>query len=246
MRSSNGIGVLVAIILTAAVTGYFVGMRESRQSSIAPRLLPPATKRVETNASDNVVAAAKYADLPWKKLGPNRDWSVDLTKLVQPTSLASPKMPPSAIEREQVVTQRRDRRAFDGAPPVIPHPTMPTGTLPCMACHENGLVIGKKIATKMSHPLYSNCTQCHVEAEPGGLGEFAAIKALSDRAFAGAPPAMPHPVWMRENCLSCHGPTGQAGLRTTHPERINCLQCHLATATQDALPRSSSTTGKAP
>lgn len=246
MRSSNGIWVLVAIILTVAVTGYFVGMRESRQSSIAPRLLPPATNRVETNASNNAVPALKYAELPWRKFGPNRDWSVDLTKLVQPTSPDPPKMPPSAIEREQAVTQRHDRRAFDGAPPVIPHPIAPLGTSVCMACHENGLVVGKKVATKMSHPLYANCTQCHVEAEPGGLSDIMAFKALTERAFAGAPAPMPHPVWMRENCLSCHGPTGQAGLRTTHPERINCLQCHAATAMQDALPRITSTTGNLP
>ncbi len=246
MKSFNGIRVLVAIALTIAVTGYFVGMRESRQSSVTPRLLPATANNVDQKGNANFVAAVKYSELPVNKLGPNRDWSVDLTRLLQPVYSAPPKTPPTVAEREQAKTERRDRRAFDGAPPVIPHPVVPLGTAACLACHESGLVIGKKVATKMSHPVYANCTQCHVEAAPGGLGETTAMKVLTDRAFTTAPPALPHPVWMRENCLSCHGPTGQPGLRTTHPERINCLQCHAVTANQDALPRSSSTTGKAP
>ena len=31
----------------------------------------------------------------------------------------------------------------------------------------------------------------------------------------------------KENCLACHGPRGHPFLRTSHPERTNCTQCHV-------------------
>ena len=50
---------------------------------------------------------------------------------------------------------------------------------------------------------------------------------LSNRAFSGAPPTIPHRVFMRDNCISCHGPTGYHEYRTTHPNRTQCMQCHV-------------------
>jgi cytochrome c-type protein NapB len=42
------------------------------------------------------------------------------------------------------------------------------------------------------------------------------------------PPPIPHDLQFRENCLTCHaGPAAVAELRTRHPERANCRQCHL-------------------
>jgi hypothetical protein len=33
---------------------------------------------------------------------------------------------------------------------------------------------------------------------------------------------------MRENCAACHtGPAAREEIRTTHPERIRCRQCHV-------------------
>jgi cytochrome c-type protein NapB len=43
----------------------------------------------------------------------------------------------------------------------------------------------------------------------------------------GSPPPIPHALQMRENCRACHaGPGAVAELRTTHPERVTCRQCH--------------------
>ena len=53
------------------------------------------------------------------------------------------------------------------------------------------------------------------------------------RASSVAPPVMPHSTLMRVNCLACHGPNGYRGLRTTHPERLNCVQCHAVAAEAD-------------
>jgi cytochrome c-type protein NapB len=42
------------------------------------------------------------------------------------------------------------------------------------------------------------------------------------------PPPIPHDLQFRENCLACHGgPAAVAAIRTSHPERVNCRQCHL-------------------
>lgn len=53
------------------------------------------------------------------------------------------------------------------------------------------------------------------------------------RAYAGAPPTVPHPLNMRENCTACHGTLGLDGLKTPHPWRVNCLQCHVPDAKLD-------------
>lgn len=232
--SSKGIRVLVVMAVTVAFTGYFVGLRESRQSTQSPRLLPVAPSPDARKPVSDVALAPRYADLSLKKLGPNRDWHSSLATLVQPESAGPPAKAPTTQQREECLAERSARRAFEGAPPVIPHPTL--GTASCLACHEKGLVIGDRVARQMSHPHYANCTQCHVEARPAELSTLPVVARPTERAFSGAPPTLPHPVWMRESCLSCHGPTGHPGLRTTHPERQSCLQCHAPTSAHDRVP----------
>jgi hypothetical protein len=41
---------------------------------------------------------------------------------------------------------------------------------------------------------------------------------------------------MREACASCHGPSGKRGLRSTHPVRASCQQCHARSAALDQRP----------
>jgi nitrate reductase (cytochrome), electron transfer subunit len=48
---------------------------------------------------------------------------------------------------------------------------------------------------------------------------------------------VPHPIFMRENCLSCHGAAGPEPIRTTHPWQTNCLQCHAPSAVLDQIVR---------
>ena len=128
-------------------------------------------------------------------------------------------------------------KAGSVAPPVTPHPVDANDVTSCYQCHGEGKVIDTLVAPKISHPRYTNCTQCHAPVAvqiPGnapGLvvdnvfrGQISAGKGT--RAYLGAPPTLPHPTLMRENCLACHGLLGQQGLRTPHPWRVNCLQCH--------------------
>jgi hypothetical protein len=43
------------------------------------------------------------------------------------------------------------------------------------------------------------------------------------------PPPIPHALQSRGNCLTCHaGPAAVAEIRTSHPERADCRQCHIA------------------
>ena len=53
------------------------------------------------------------------------------------------------------------------------------------------------------------------------------------RAYEGAPPTIPHRTLMRENCMSCHGEGGTSAIRTSHPDRQSCTQCHATDASYD-------------
>lgn len=135
---------------------------------------------------------------------------------------------------------RSTRRAYDGAPPVIPHP--PLGA-DCVACHTAN---GKQVPTYGFAPAnphlgsdrfgsLQNCRQCHLfqrSEETLVANSFAGIPqsiTRGTRAYAGAPPIIAHSLQMRENCAACHtGPSSRPEIRCSHPERSNCRQCHLA------------------
>lgn len=147
--------------------------------------------------------------------------------------------------RMTAIESRARLRAFDGAPPVIPHTIADINVQTCRACHAQGLKAGDKVARMASHPYLMNCTQCHVEAEAA----HAAIEPVPEntfvgrqpsgyggtRAWAGAPPVMPHAVFMRTNCVACHGEYGYDGWRPDHLSRTNCMQCHAPSAELEQL-----------
>ena len=58
------------------------------------------------------------------------------------------------------------RRAYPGAPPVIPHAVEKDGIIAdrCLTCHENGGYVQsfKAYAPVSPHPEKENCRQCHV------------------------------------------------------------------------------------
>ncbi len=51
------------------------------------------------------------------------------------------------------------------------------------------------------------------------------------RAFEGAPPLIPHDVEAEETCLDCHRLGENDAVITSHPERSNCVQCHIPEVT---------------
>lgn len=58
-------------------------------------------------------------------------------------------------------------------------------------------------------------------------GVASADKAKSNRAFEGAPPTIPHTIEGREDCLMCHKDGIGGAPKASHPERLNCDQCHV-------------------
>lgn len=134
---------------------------------------------------------------------------------------------------------RAARRAYDGAPPVMPHEEF---GMSCTECHNLDGVAVQDVGFSPPTPheltaglsAMSNCTQCHVARVTEGVWRSSDFEGLPQdlrsgrRRAEGAPPVMPHPKFMRENCQACHaGLAAREAIRTTHPERANCTQCHV-------------------
>lgn len=134
---------------------------------------------------------------------------------------------------------RAERRLYDGAPPVIPHRGFSS---PCISCHnaEGMAVEGMGFSPPSPHEItaglsaISRCQQCHVERLTEDVFVASAFVGLEQNLRRGrrlselAPPVMAHPTFMRENCLACHsGPAAREEIRTPHPERARCQQCHV-------------------
>ena len=121
--------------------------------------------------------------------------------------------------------------------------TLPLGS--CVTCHdEDGAQIdGVGVAPASPHGeaaaagAMQRCRQCHVPVETVALFVASRFTGLPQgpwkggRATPGAPPTIPHTLQLRENCLACHaGPAARAEIRTSHPERVRCRQCHVPDA----------------
>ncbi len=132
------------------------------------------------------------------------------------------------------------RRAYPGAPPVIPHPVddAQSGGKACLSCHADGGWAPRLGAYTpvVPHPELESCRQCHVPEATKGVFRATAWSTLAPprirhAALPGSPPPIPHGLQMRENCLACHaGPGAVAELRSSHPARVNCRQCHALAA----------------
>ncbi len=151
--------------------------------------------------------------------------------LVAPLHLAA--CDTAAPQQRPEVLPLQANRLFDGAPPTIPHEVDELGRQDCLSCHLEGDAISDGIrATATPHPELELCGQCHVAqssvAEFVGTDFVGGVYPMGDRAHPEAPWLIPHPLTMRENCLGCHGPEApEAALRTEHPERMRCQQCHV-------------------
>lgn len=134
-----------------------------------------------------------------------------------------------------------NNRAYHGAPPSIPHPVKNERSLggnTCLQCHQNGGFVEKfeAYAPVTPHPEMVNCRQCHVAQNSETLFKSAYLVRVDapevgvNNALIGTPPMIPHQIQMRENCLACHaGPAAPKEIRVSHPERVNCRQCHVPT-----------------
>ena len=117
---------------------------------------------------------------------------------------------------------------FNAYVPVTPHPDMPA----CLQCH-----VGRDEVTGVNLPdLDPNtvCRQCHLPGAAAwsveGLVNWRPMEwpTVGAAGNAADPPAVPHGLFFRENCLACHsGPSAVREIRTEHPERAACRSCHV-------------------
>jgi cytochrome c-type protein NapB len=139
--------------------------------------------------------------------------------------------------------RRAQRRAFYTAPPVIPHEVEDDrDASSCLGCHEEVNDFGDRVSVQTPHPQFTNCTQCHVRSvnplakAPGLENGFLGLEEPKQgrREHAQAPPTIPHRLFLRENCVTCHGGENpDQAVRAPHPERSNCRQCHVADRTME-------------
>ncbi|MDR3672201.1 MAG: hypothetical protein P4L36_15235 [Holophaga sp.] len=118
-----------------------------------------------------------------------------------------------------------DGRMQPFAPPPIPHAPHPDAA--CTDCHGNRRQGG---VPAIPHQVRGWCQSCHMQDAPakGRRGVPFMGEPRGARAYPGAPPTIPHPVFMRENCQACHGRERHPSLRRNpHPGRADCKSCHL-------------------
>jgi cytochrome c-type protein NapB len=241
------LAVIFLMVGMLSVSGFFMGMLQTEKQDTRRFGVTRHGGSVVTS-SENLPAAPKYREIPKAAWLANRDWQFTLADL--PRATAPEKQPVATeTERKAAVERRASLRAYDGAPPVIPHGIDTLSSASCLSCHsqDGNLVIAGKRPAEISHPWVTNCTSCHVPAdglrqitepvtdrlnvENAFVGKRSA--GAGPRAYGTAPPTTPHPVWMRQNCMACHGPGREQAIRTSHPERQNCLQCHAPNAVFD-------------
>ncbi len=130
------------------------------------------------------------------------------------------------------------RRQYPGSPPWIPHqiePSFSDSAEDCLECHAKGgydATIGKYVPIT-PHPEKESCRQCHVikqTEEKFVEHDWLSVSPprLGRSPLPGGPPAIPHTLQMRENCIACHtGPGAVVEIRVEHSSRGNCRQCHV-------------------
>lgn len=146
----RGLHVVAVVAVTLAAVGFFRG---TDPSPPAPRAEPTASP---TSAGD----APSYRDLRSLHRGPNAHVRAGALEAL-PVGPAAPRGP----------RDRAERRAYAGAPPVIPHTIDQRGGPYCLSCHDEGKQVGAVIAPVMTHERMDNCVQCHAPPAGRPLGD---------------------------------------------------------------------------
>jgi|GEM_PF-785412 len=147
------------------------------------------------------------------------------------------------VRPDPVGTNITTDRAFWGAPPPMPHGFIgERDDKMCLSCHARETRIEKRqqAIVPVPHAEYSQCQQCHVNGTDKSVAAFREsifigldFPGKGTRAHPFAPPTIPHKTFMRDNCLSCHGPSGKQKIASPHPYRSQCQQCHVPDASKN-------------
>lgn len=236
MSRVRGIEVGLAAAVALAVIGFVTGVTTTGHEVSAYVSVRPVPRPE--------VAARGYADMRTRSYGPNAEAQARWFGALATGPAISEPVVQSEADRAAALARRAERRAYDGAPPTIPHEIDQLAVPSCLACHAEGKVIAGMVAPRMSHARHDSCVQCHVvAADPRRVAQtppapetvFVGLESVrgGERAWPGAPPTIPHSTRMRERCDACHGTLGALGMRSTHPWRQSCVQCHAPSAALD-------------
>jgi cytochrome c-type protein NapB len=240
----RGANLLIVAAVATAVVGFFTGMHGTPE--------PVGYRSAGTDPVSSAKPAPKQRDMESMRYADRRAaQSLALVALGRPERGVNDPVALDASAYAADVAKRALGRAYDGAPPTIPHAVDQSGAPACLACHAEGLTVEGKLARPISHEPYPHCLQCHTAREgppprferlPPSVSEESAFVGLRSpgpgaRAWAGAPPQMPHRSFMRERCAACHGVHSE-GVASSHPARQSCTQCHTPAASFDQVPRS--------
>ena len=236
-EDKRGLGIVALAVVTVALAGFVTGTQ-------APDRVPRPQVELESGQG---APARSYRELRAGRRGPNAEMyqgAFARLRAAGPALLDPVEQTPE--EHDAALEQRRLRRAYAGAPPTIPHAIDQRADASCLACHRTGSRLAGLRAPMLSHEPYAMCVQCHAPgvpdpemvAELSPVGEHNVFVGTvepghGDVAWAGAPPLIPHPTFMRQACNSCHGPQGAQGMKTPHPVRASCTQCHAPSAPFD-------------
>ena len=239
-HGGKSIHLFLATLIAVAFIGFFVGTRSEDYEASGLSAIPEHQRPEKGDSKP----APSYAELLEEPLAANEHWTENIDELKQDRPDLFETVENTERELVATLSARAERRAYDGAPPTVPHPVKQLGDLACVACHTDGVKVRGRIARPMSHEFFANCTQCHaaektsVPIDPNlahsvpveNSFEGLAPDVWGATAWAGAPPEMPHREFMRSECTSCHGGLGYEGMQTTHPWRQSCQQCHTRDA----------------
>ena len=230
----------LGVVFGVSLVGFLTGTSDHSE-----HLRPGRTLGPEQIPKGKVPLARSYREMRDTARGPGSRWRESVAVAAQSKGTSAEK-----ISLEEALRKRRAGRAYDGAPPTIPHFIRQNSASECLACHADGLRLGERQASVMPHSRLTQCTQCHVSefqdltsrdigSDPRDVpNSFVGMEPVrrGPRAWNIAPPQMPHSGFMRENCLSCHGPSGSSPMRSPHLQRQNCTQCHSPSAALDLRP----------
>lgn len=149
---------------------------------------------------------------------------------------------PKGVSERNLDSYYKNRKIISG-PPIVPHDIKDTFNLKmnrCLSCHLEGSFSPNlgKYAPKTPHPEFSHCNQCHLPQKTNSLFKENNVASYSFKRIGAllalGPPRIPHDFQNRSNCVSCHaGPSAPKEIRTDHPDRIHCRQCHMPATHKD-------------
>jgi nitrate reductase (cytochrome), electron transfer subunit len=168
----------VFAVIAAAFAGLVTGTRQ-----VPPQRGYTAAVAAPPPAPGDAPRAVSYLGWRTTRLGPNADLYEGAFEALIPHGKGEELL----AQNPEALAARAARRAYEGAPPTIPHRVEAIATNECTACHDHGAAVFGKTAPIPGHRERSVCTQCHVPEQaaiPGG-------PPLTENTFAGLGAASP-------------------------------------------------------